>query len=177
MKAADIMTTKVVMISSSATVAQAMALMQNHKLRTLMVKPSDDSEAYGIVTETDIVYGIIAKEKNPETVRIHQIMTKPCIVVNPELSIANVARLFAETGIQKAPVIKDKLLGIISVNDILMKTPVKPLSSTDILSQRIGEVMLDTPIPLDKEERIAQEAEIALDLLEELQAEENPALD
>ena len=174
MKAADIMTTEVLMINSSATVAQAIALMQHHKIRSLLVKPSDDSDAYGIVTESDIVYGVIAKEEDPTQVRVRQIMTKPCIVVNPELSIANVARLFAETGIQKAPVIKDKLLGIISITDILMKIKVAPLSSADLLSQRIGEVLLHTRICLDEEEQIAQESEIAWDVLEELQATEPP---
>ncbi len=174
MKAADIMTKEVLTIHSSATVAQAIALMQNKKLRSLIVEPSDDSDAYGIVTETDIVYGVTAKEKDPEQVRIHQIMTKPCIVVNPDLSVANVARLFAETGIQKAPVIKDKLLGVISVTDILMKIKVTPLSSGDILSQRIGEALLHTRVCRDLEDQIAQESEIAWNVVEELEAEENP---
>ncbi len=174
MKAADIMTTEVLMINSSATVAQAIALMQTKKLRSLLVKPNDEEDAYGIVTETDIVYGVTARGKDPEQVRVHQIMTKPCIVVNPELSIANVARLFAETGIQKAPVIKEQLLGIISVTDILMKIQVPPLSSRDLLSQKIGEVLLHTRVCRDEEEQIAQESEIAWDVLEELQAEESP---
>ena len=173
MKAADIMTTEVLMINSSATVAQAIALMQTKKLRSLLVKPNDEEDAYGIVTETDIVYRVTARGKDPEQVRVHQIMTKPCIVVNPELSIANVARLFAETGIQKAPVIKEQLLGIISVTDILMKIQVTPLSSSDLLSQRIGEVLLHTRVCRDEEEQIAQESEIAWDVLEELQAEDN----
>ncbi len=171
MKAADIMTKKVLMIHSSATVAQAIAMMQNKKLRSLIVEPSDDSDAYGIVTETDIVYAVIAKEQDPEQVRIHQIMTKPCIVVNPNLSVANVARLFAETGIQKAPVIEDQLLGIISVTDILMKTKVSQLSSGDILSQRIGKALLHTRIHSNLSDQIDQEAEIAWNVVEELQSE------
>ena len=172
MKAADIMTKEVLMIHSSAKVSQAIALMQNKKLRSLIVEPNDDSDAYGIVTETDIVYGVTAREKDPEQVRIHELMTKPCIVVNPDLSIANVARLFAETGIQKAPVIKDKLLGIISVTDIVMKTKVAQLSSRDILSQKIGEAILHSRVCLDLEDQIAQESEIAWNVVEELEAEE-----
>ena len=173
MKAADIMTKEVLMIRSSATVAQAIALMQNKKIRSLIVTPNEEGDAYGIVTETDIVYGVTARGKDPEQIKIHQIMTKPCVVVNPDLSIANVARLFAETGIQKAPVIKDELLGIISVTDILMKIKVTPISSNDILSQRIGEALLHSRVCRDPEEQIAQESEIAWDVLEELEAESN----
>ena len=42
MKAADIMTKEVLMIRSSATVAQAIALMQNKKIRSLIVTPNDE---------------------------------------------------------------------------------------------------------------------------------------
>ena len=75
-------------------------------------------DAYGIVTEADIVYKVAAYGKDPKAVPIHEIMTKPCIVVNPDLSVEHVARLFAQYHIRRAPVIKEKLLGIVSVTDI-----------------------------------------------------------
>ncbi|MDJ0536737.1 MAG: CBS domain-containing protein [Xenococcaceae cyanobacterium MO_207.B15] len=172
MKASDIMTKEVLMIHSWATVAEALALMQNKKLRSLIVEPNDEDDAYGIVTETDIVYGVTAQEKDPSQVRIEQIMTKPCIVVNPDLSLTNVARLFANTGIQKAPVIKDKLLGIISVTDILMKIPIAQLSPSDIVSQKIGEAILHSRVCRDPEDQIAQESEIGWNVVEELESQE-----
>ena len=172
MKASDIMTKEVLMIYGLATVAEAIAMMQNKKLRSLIVEPSDDSNDYGIVTETDIVYLVTARELDPEQVKVREIMTKPCIVVDPDFSIADVAKLFAETGIQKAPVIKDQLLGIISTTDILMKTKVAQLSSGDILSQKIGEALLHSRIYRDPEEQIDHDAEVAWNVVEEFQAEE-----
>ena len=170
MKASDIMTKEVLMIQSWATVAEAVALMQNKKLRSLIVEPDDEDDAYGIVTETDIFDGVTAQEKDPETVKIEEIMTKPCIVVNPDLSLTNVARLFRQTGIRKAPVIKDKLLGIISITDILMKMKVAQLSPSDIVSQKIGEAILHSRVYRDPEDQIAQESEIAWDVVEELES-------
>jgi predicted transcriptional regulator len=55
MRAAEIMTTNVFTIDSLATVADAIALMQDKKVRCLIVQPGEDN-AYGIVTETDIIY-------------------------------------------------------------------------------------------------------------------------
>ena len=107
MKAADIMTTKVFTIDSMATVAEAIALMKAKRVRSLIVEPEEDG-VYGIVTETDIVYTIAAKDADPEAVLVYQIMTKPCIVVNPDLELKNVARLFAKTGIARAPVIQQR---------------------------------------------------------------------
>ena len=122
MKAEDIMTTDVVTISGSATVADAVDLMKYKGLRALIVEPRTENDPYGMVTETDIIYKVAAYGQDPKQIRVYQIMTKPCIVVNPELGVEYVARLFANTRIRRAPVIKGKLLGIISITDILRKS-------------------------------------------------------
>jgi len=121
LKAKDIMTTEVVTIEPSATVAEAVALMKEKGLRALIVERTNEEDAYGIVTETDIVYKVVAQGLSPQSVLVREIMTKPCIVVNPDLSVENVARLFAMTGIRRAPVIRERLLGVISVTDIIPK--------------------------------------------------------
>jgi CBS domain-containing protein len=121
LKAKDIMTTEVVTIEPSATVAEAVALMKEKGLRALIVERTNEEDAYGIVTETDIVYKVVAQGLSPQSVLVREIMTKPCIVVNPDLSVENVARLFAMTGIRRAPVIRERLLGVISVTDIIRK--------------------------------------------------------
>jgi CBS domain pair. len=59
-KAKDIMTTEVVWIQSSATVKEAINLMKETGLRALIVERRNEEDAYGIVTETDIVYKVIA---------------------------------------------------------------------------------------------------------------------
>ena len=120
-KAKDIMTTEVVRIQGSATVKEAINLMKETGLRALIVERRNEEDAYGIVTETDIVYKVIAYGKNPSTVQVHEIMTKPVITVNPDLGVEYVARLFANTGIRRAPVIQGEILGIVSVSDIIRK--------------------------------------------------------
>nr|WP_322802083.1 CBS domain-containing protein [Thermoflexus sp.] len=121
LKAKDIMTTEVVTIEPSATVAEAVALMKEKGLRALIVERANEEDAYGIVTETDIVYKVVAQGLSPQSVLVREIMTKPCIVVNPDLSVENVARLFALARIRRAPVIRERLLGVISVTDIIRK--------------------------------------------------------
>jgi CBS domain-containing protein len=165
MKAADIMTTKVFKIDSLATVADAIALMQDKKVRSLIVEPGED-QAYGIVTETDIIYKVATKDVDPELVMVHQIMTKPCIVVNPDLELKNVARLFAETGINRAPVIRERLLGIISVTDLLMKSKITSQPVSDSLSSKIRETILHNRVALDLQTEIDRECEAAWDVIE-----------
>jgi CBS domain-containing protein len=120
--AADIMTQDVVTIRSSAIVADAVKLMKAKGLRALIVDRRNDRDAYGIITESDIVYKIAARGKDPYKMRVYEAMTKPCIVVNPELEVYQVARLLADNELHAAPVIQQKLLGIISLFDILVKS-------------------------------------------------------
>ena len=165
MKAADIMTTKVFTINSLATVADAIALMQDRKVRSLVVEPGED-RAYGIVTETDIIYKVASKDVDPESVMVYQIMTKPCIVVNPDLDLKNVARLFTETGIVRAPVIQKELLGMISITDLIMKSQIASKFDSDALSSKIKETVLHNRVATDLQTEIEQECEAAWDAVE-----------
>ncbi|MFN5966894.1 MAG: CP12 domain-containing protein [Pseudanabaena sp.] len=123
MQAEEIMTSNVVTIRGSATVADAVKLMKDKRLRGLIVEPRHEQDPYGMVTETDIIYKVAAFGLDPKSVRVYEIMVKPCVVVSPELGVEYVARLFAQTHIRRAPVVQGKtLLGIVSVSDILFKS-------------------------------------------------------
>ncbi|MDJ0707935.1 MAG: CBS domain-containing protein [Leptolyngbyaceae cyanobacterium MO_188.B28] len=134
MKAEEIMTKEVVTVRGSATVAEAVKLMKDKGLRALIVEPRNETDPYGMVTETDIIYKIAAFGHDPKQKRVYEIMTKPCVVVNPELGVEYVARLFSQSRIRRAPVIKEGLLGVISISDILRKSDFveKPKSNFEL---------------------------------------------
>lgn len=120
-KAVDIMTTEVATVSGAATVADAVKLMKFKGLHSLIVERRNEEDAYGIVTDADIANKVVAYGKDPKQVKVYEVMVKPCVVINPDLAVEYVARLFTLTGIDRAPVIKGELLGIVSVTDILQK--------------------------------------------------------
>jgi CBS domain-containing protein len=119
--AADIMTSEVVTIDSLATILQATQVMKQHNIKTLIVDRASVDDAYGIITQTDISQAI-ANNKDPALIYVCEVMTKPCIVVNPNLSVEQIIKLFARAKIRIAPVIKDQLLGVVSLTDIITKT-------------------------------------------------------
>ncbi|MCJ8278492.1 MAG: CBS domain-containing protein [Rivularia sp. ALOHA_DT_140] len=143
MKAEEIMTKDVVTISGSATVAEAVKLIKEKGLRALVVERRSDNDPYGMVTETDIIYKVAAYGKDPKEMRVYEIMTKPCIVVNPELGVEYVARLFTNTRIRRAPVIKGSLLGVISISDILRKSDFveKPKSNFELYCEEFPDAL------------------------------------
>ncbi|MCS6960425.1 MAG: CBS domain-containing protein [Pseudanabaenaceae cyanobacterium SKYGB_i_bin29] len=121
LRAIDIMTKDVPLVKGSATVAEAIRLMRLKGLGALIVDVRDPDDAYGIITQTDIVYKVVAYGKDPNKMRVYEIMTKPCITVNPDLGVEYVARLFANARIRVAPVIQGKLLGMVTLSDILKR--------------------------------------------------------
>jgi CBS domain-containing protein len=119
---ADIMTEVVTTIASSATVAEAIDLMQRRQVRSLLVERRHHDMPYGLVTERDIVYTVVARGHDPERVIVQDIMHLPCIALTPELTIQEASKLLSESGVQRAPVVQNgQLLGVISVTDILMR--------------------------------------------------------
>lgn len=168
--AKDIMTTEVVTISGSATVAEAVKLMKDQKLRALIVERRGDSDPYGIVTETDIVYKVAAFGHDPKQMRVYEIMTKPCVVVNPNLGVEYVARLFANTHIRRAPVIEGKLLGIISIGDILNKSDFVEKPQPIYIEDRIDAARQEARAICAEKGATSPECAAAWDEVEELQA-------
>jgi len=171
MKAKDIMTKDVVTIRGSATVAEAVALMKEKNLRALIVERRSDNDPYGIISETDIVYKVAAYGHDPKQMRVYEIMTKPCIVVNPDLGVEYVARLFANTRIRRAPVIEGKLLGIISVSDILKKSDFVEKPKRIYLEDEVEAAREEARAICEAKGATSPECAAAWDTVEELQAE------
>ena len=119
---ADIMTRTVQTIERTASVEAAIAQMQAHGLRSLIVNRPTQDMPYGIVTERDIVYKVFARGLAPARLQVQNIMRQPCIAIAPNLPLQVVAQVLSDSGIQRAPVIQNgELLGVLSVTDLVMK--------------------------------------------------------
>ena len=162
------MTKPVVVIRRSATVENAIWLMRAKRVRSLMVEESYEKGPYGILTEKDIVYKVIASDNNPHFVRVGDIMQQPCIQVPASATLQEASQILADAGIHRAPVIEhNELLGVISVTDILIKGhPGVP--PRDELSQRIQEALQHARIIDDEEAQMEQECDIAWQVLEDM---------
>jgi CBS domain-containing protein len=171
LKASDIMTKDVISIRGSATVAEAVQLMKENGLRALIVDRRHDQDAYGMITEVDVVYQVTAYGKDPKRVRVCDVMTKPCIVVNPDLGVEYVARLFAQYQVRRAPVIKGDLLGIISVTDILTKGDFVEQPQEVVLADRIQQAIARARAVCAEKGSTSPECAVAWDEVEELHAE------
>jgi len=118
-KAGDVMTKEVVAIDGTATVADAVRLMRDEGVSSLFVNRRGVEDAWGIVTRKDVVCKIVDPGKDPQSVKVFEIMSKPLVTVSPGLALKYCARLFNSTGIRRAPVFDGKeIVGILSNTDI-----------------------------------------------------------
>ena len=170
MKVEAIMTKEVVKISGSATVAEAVSLMKDKGLRAIIVDRRNEDDPYGIISETDVVYKVAAYGHDPKKMRVYEIMTKPCVVVRPDLGVEYVARLFANTRIRRAPVVDNELRGVVSVSDIMHKSDFIEAPKELFIEDRLEVAREEARAICAEQGATSPKCAAAWDIVEELQA-------
>ncbi len=96
--------------------------------KTMAEKQSDylivlkEGKPVGIVTDYDLVNKVLAREANPSTVKVSDIMTTPLITIDPDEDLLKASETMRNHKVRKLPVVRDEILyGIISASDIAQK--------------------------------------------------------
>jgi len=120
MKARDIMSKELVWVRGEDTTLDASETMRIHGTSSALVERRDSDDAWGIVTLTDIVRGVMEPGQDPRKVRVHEIMSKPIVLIGPDLGVHFCAQLMKRTDIRRLPVFDGKdIIGIVTHKDIV----------------------------------------------------------
>jgi CBS domain-containing protein len=118
-KAADVMTKDVAYIDGKKSVADAIRLMKDRRVSSLVVNRRGVEDAWGMLTRKDVVFKVVDPGKDPRKVKVFEIMSKPLVMVSPGLALKYCARLMHHSGIRRATVFDGKdIVGILSNTDI-----------------------------------------------------------
>ncbi len=82
-----VLTANVITLESDRSVSDAVTLMKEKNSRSMLV--THNGEAIGIVTKTDILFKVMAQGKNPNKVKLREIMSSPIITISPKTSIGD----------------------------------------------------------------------------------------
>jgi signal-transduction protein with cAMP-binding, CBS, and nucleotidyltransferase domain len=119
-KARDVMHEKHLEMEGTATVKQALQVMQAENSDVVIVKKRDEHDAFGILLLSDIAKEVLAKDRAAERVNVYEIMSKPVIPVDPEMDVRYCARMFERFGLSSAPVLENgQVIGIVSYNELV----------------------------------------------------------
>jgi len=115
---ADIMRPPVTMVNQNDHVGAAAYLMKRADATALIVTQAQAGQPTGIITEADISHAV-ADGKNPNDVRIYQMMTARPTVVNISTSIRDAAKVMTSGRFRHLPVMGDAgLVGIVDITDV-----------------------------------------------------------
>ncbi|MBP6997196.1 MAG: CBS domain-containing protein [Phycicoccus sp.] len=122
MKIADIVRHKgdqVVTIAPTATVAELLALLAEHRIGAVVV--SDDGTAVtGIVSERDVVRHLHTTGAQILDSQVQGIMTKQVHTCGPDDDLVTLAGQMTERRIRHVPVVADDtLVAIVSIGDVV----------------------------------------------------------
>jgi len=115
----DIMSSPVVTVDEDATVDKAAQLMVEGHIGCILVT-SKEGKPIGIITESDFVTRVLAKNIQPSKLTAKEVMTSPLITIDPDETLSEAARRMSQLNIRRLGVMyKGNLVGIISSKDIL----------------------------------------------------------
>jgi len=122
----DVMVRRVVTVGMQRTAKQAAEVMVMFGIGSVVV--IEDEKAVGMVTESDILERVVAAGRDPVTITVQEIMSKPVIDVAPDTPLEDAVVLMFDHRIKKLPVVETqgdtrKLLGIVTLTDIARVQP------------------------------------------------------
>lgn len=108
----------VITVEEKTTIKKAVELMNKHEIGCLIVvkrgKPA------GIVTERDMLKRILLESKNPQKIKVNEIMSEPLVVGKPQMDIEDAVRLMFKRNIKKLPVADEgHLVGLVTLTDLV----------------------------------------------------------
>jgi CBS domain-containing protein len=108
----------VTMVEQNDHLAAAAYLMMRADATALIVTQAQTGEPIGIITEADVSHAV-ADGKDPNDVRIYQVMTARPTVVNTTTGIRDAAKVMTDRRFRHLPVMGDPgLVGIVDITDI-----------------------------------------------------------
>jgi CBS domain-containing protein len=120
MLVSEIMKRDVVAISPLATVRDALAMMKEHAVKSLVVEKRHAGDAYGLIAYGDIARAVVAEDGDIDLLNVYDIAQKPALQVSQQLDIRYLARLMVRYEARRVLVIdNNELLGFVSDTDVV----------------------------------------------------------
>jgi len=111
---------KLIIISPMATVREALNLMKEHKVRSVIVDKTKPDSAYGLVTFKNILQSIVAEDGDIDLLNVYDIAATPAMSVSSKLNVKYAARMMVQSSIKRLLVLdNNELYGILTMTDII----------------------------------------------------------
>ncbi|MFA6760695.1 MAG: CBS domain-containing protein [Sulfuricurvum sp.] len=115
----DVMRRDVTLIKPYATLKEALLLMKEKGLKSLVVDKNSSGDAYGIITNTQILKMILAEDGEIELLNVFDVYEKPAFSVSAKIDIRYAAKIMIMHNIKRVVVTdNNELEGVLSITDL-----------------------------------------------------------
>lgn len=118
----DTMVTDLHRIDGLASVGDAIRMMKQHRVSSLVVERRDADDEVGLVEVADIAKEVVGLNRAPERVSVYEVMTKPVVTLPPGMLVRYAVRLLARLGLSRAVVVDDDrcAVGMVTLRDLIL---------------------------------------------------------
>ncbi len=118
----DFVTTAVKTIDGLASVTDAMVMMRQGNVSSLVIDKRHDGDEYGLLVVHDIAEKVLGPDRSPDRVSVYEIMSKPAVTVDAGMDIRYAIRLLSRLGLSRALVLDSgAMVGIVTLRDMVLR--------------------------------------------------------
>ncbi len=114
-------TNEIIKIDSGKTVFEAIKLLNEHKIGSLLVMDKNKKLA-GIITERDILFKCLSSEDDKHEIKISEVMTSKenLIIGTVDDTLSYAMKVMITKKIRHLPIVdQEKLIGLVSIGDVV----------------------------------------------------------
>jgi CBS domain-containing protein len=118
-----ICTRQVITVDREIDIAAAAGVMRENHIGYLIVTDarSGGSAPIGVITDRDIVVKVLAKDVDPHTLAVGDVMTPDPLIAAEDDGISETLRRMRRLGVRRVPVVGSggKVSGVLSIDDVV----------------------------------------------------------
>jgi CBS domain-containing protein len=123
MAVGEICSREVVFARRNHSVKEAAELMRQYHVGDLVIVDESNGRRVpcGIVTDRDIVVGVVAKGLDPDTLRVGEVAGPELVIARETDGVAQTIELMRAKGVRRVPIVDAQggLVGILTADDIV----------------------------------------------------------
>ncbi len=121
---ADVMSSSVITIASTATVREVVQLMKQHHTSSIVVERKNEQDEFGLIAIADIAGKVVGKNRSPDRVNAYEVMSKPVLTVASEMDVVYAVRLLTRFKLTRALVVDHDRnpVGLVTLRDMVLRT-------------------------------------------------------
>lgn len=115
----DVMVKEVSIIKAHATLKEALQMMKQKGVKALVVDKNSPSDAFGIITNSQILETILVEDGDIELLNVFDVYKKPAFFVSSKIDVKYAAKTMLEHNIKRVVVTdNNELMGVLSITDL-----------------------------------------------------------